>query len=103
MSQSRLAALVLVTAATALVAGCSGGGSGADKAGGSAAPVVLRMADGYDPNLELEPAVAYFVKRVRKLSKGELRIRVVDDWAGNTPGFEQRIVRDVAAGKVDLA
>jgi TRAP-type C4-dicarboxylate transport system substrate-binding protein len=102
MKGSRFAALIVVAAAAAVAAGC-GGDAGGNKAGGSSAPVVLRMADGYDPGLELEPAVAYFARRVRELSSGELRIRVVDNWAGNTPGFEQKIVRDVAAGKADVA
>jgi TRAP-type C4-dicarboxylate transport system substrate-binding protein len=60
------------------------------------------MADGYDPGLDLEPAVGYFVRRVLELSGGRLRIHVVDNWAGNTPGMEQRVVRDVAAGKAHL-
>jgi TRAP-type C4-dicarboxylate transport system substrate-binding protein len=98
---SRLAAPVLAAAVVVLVVGC-GGGTGADKAGGSR-PVVLQMADGYDPSLELEPAVASFVQRVHELSHSSLRIRVVDDWAGNRPGFEQQIVRAVAADKADLA
>jgi TRAP-type C4-dicarboxylate transport system substrate-binding protein len=102
MSRSRLAAFVLAAVAGAVMAGCSGGGAGADKAGGSGAPVVLRMADGYNPGLDLEPAVAYFVRRVRELSKGKLRVHVVEDWGHESPGFEQQIVRAVAAGKTDL-
>jgi len=94
-------ALVLAAAAASLLAGC-GGEAGAEKAGGRPAPTVLKLADGYDPGLELEPAVAYFVKRVGQLSRGELRIRVVDDWAGNRPGMEQIVVRAVASGKADL-
>ena len=100
--RGRIAALLVVAAAAALVAGCNGGGEGQDKAGGSSAPVVLRMADGYNPQLDLEPAVAYFVQRVREVSGGDLRIRVVEDWGHGSPGFEQQIVRDVAAGKADL-
>ncbi len=98
---SKFAAFALAAAVAALVAGCRGGG-GADKAGGSR-PVTLRMADGYDPDLTLEPAVAFFVRRAQELSNGKLRIKVVDNWAGNRPSFEQRIVRDVAAGRADLA
>src|SRR2546425_5695808 len=103
MRPSRLGALALAAAVIVVAAGCSGGGVGANKAGAPGSPVVLQMADGYDPSLDLEPAVAYFVRRVRERSNGRLRIRVVDDWAGNTPGFEQQIVRAVAADKADLA
>jgi TRAP-type transport system periplasmic protein len=98
-----LVGLALAAATAAAAAGCGGGDVGANKAGRSSAAVVLRMADGYNPGLELEPAVAYFARRVRELSNGKLRIRVVDNWAGNTPGFEQKIVRDLAAGKADVA
>ena len=42
------------------------------------------------PGLDLEPAVADFVRRVRETSGGRLRIRLVDNWAGNTPGFSRR-------------
>jgi len=95
------AALLFVAAATSVAAGC-GGGARATKAGGPVRPVVLRMASGYNPGLELEPAVAYFVRRVRERSDGELRIRVADDWGGGAPGFEQLVVHDVAAGTADL-
>jgi len=71
-------ALALAVAAATLLAGC-GGGAGAEKSGGSGAPVVLKMADGYDPGLQLEQADGYFVRRVGELSRGELRIHVVDD------------------------
>jgi TRAP-type transport system periplasmic protein len=100
MRQRWLGAAMLAAAVTAATTGCSGR-TGADKAGGSQ-PVVLRMADGYEPGLDLEPAVAYFVRRVQALSKGNLRIRVRDAWGHTKPGFEQQIVRDVAADKADL-
>ncbi len=105
MAQDRLiglAALALAAAATTLTAGCSGR-AGANKAGGQGPPVVLRMADAYEPGLDLEPAVAYFVRRVRELSNGRLRIRVIDAWGGVRPGAEQQVVRSVAAGKADVA
>jgi len=65
------------------------------------APVVLRMANGY-ADLGYEPAVAYFVKRVQQRSHGALRVEVVSDWGNYKPGYEQRIVRDVAGRKADL-
>ena len=98
----RSAALTMLVTLAATVTAC-GEGTHADKAGGPSPPAVLKLADGYSPGLELEPGVAYFVKRVRQLSKGALRIDVVENWAGNRPEFEQDVVRDVAAGKADLA
>jgi TRAP-type C4-dicarboxylate transport system substrate-binding protein len=89
-----VAALVL----TALIV--ASGTSGAPKA--TSGPVVLRMANGYS-DLSYEPAVAYFVNRVRQLSHGALRIEVDSEWGDFSPRFEQQIVRDVAGGKADLA
>ena len=92
---------LLVTVAM-MAAGCTGDSGGGDKAGGSGEQVVLRMADGY-VDLDYEPAVAYFVDRAEQLSKGALRIDVVDGWGNYQAGFEQQIVGDLAAGKTDLA
>jgi TRAP-type transport system periplasmic protein len=99
---NRLAALVLAATAAVTVAACSvGGDSGADKAGGSGAPVVLRLAS-TGGGLDQTPAVAYFVERVDELSGGQVRIKVVDQWAQFASDAEQQIVHDVAAGEVDL-
>ena len=97
-------ALAFVGGAVALVAaGCSG--PHANKAGKTTRVTVLRMANGY-ADFTYEPALAYFVDRVRQVSRGSLRIDVESDW-GIThgiaqSGFEQRIVRDVADGKAEL-
>jgi TRAP-type transport system periplasmic protein len=83
-----------------LALGC--GGAGATKAGKTTAPVVLRMANA-SADLGYEPAVAYFVRRVRALSGGALRIHVVNEWGHYKPTVEEQIVRDVAADRADLA
>jgi TRAP-type C4-dicarboxylate transport system substrate-binding protein len=63
------------------LAGCSLGvdESGSDKAGGSDAPVVLRLAYAYKPREGQpdEPALRYFASRVAELSDGEMRVRDV--------------------------
>jgi len=92
-------ALGLVAAMVA--SGCTGGSSGADKAGGGGEPVVLTMASGYE-SLQYEPAVADFVRRVGDLSHGTVRIDVRNGWGNYQPPFEQQIVQDVKAGKADL-
>jgi TRAP-type C4-dicarboxylate transport system substrate-binding protein len=98
----RLAALILAATATVAVSGCSfGGDSGAAKAGGSGAPVVLRLAS-TGGSIDQTPAVAYFVERVEKLSGGNVRIDVVDEWADFASDAEQQVVHDVAAREVDL-
>src|SRR3954447_13675984 len=94
--QSGLAA-ALLAATGALAAGCTD--SRATKAGKTTGPTVLHLANGY-ADLTYERAVAYFVDRVRQLSRGSLRIEVESDWGVQQgtprPGFEQRLVRDVA-------
>jgi TRAP-type C4-dicarboxylate transport system substrate-binding protein len=105
MRASRLGALALAATVAFVAAGCSGGGARATKAGKTSGPTVLRMANGY-ADLSYEPAIAYFVNRVRQVSRGSVRIDVESDWdvrhGTPQPGFEQRIVRDVETGKADL-
>jgi TRAP-type transport system periplasmic protein len=99
-TRSRLAALVLTVAATFAAAACSGG-SGEDKAGGSGPTVILRLAN-TGGSVDQAPAVDYFVKHVRELSGGNVRIEVVDRWAEFASDAEQQVVRDVARDDVDL-
>ena len=101
--KTSLAALL----AACLLAGCSvGDGGGSDKAGGSQAPVVLRLAYSY-PTKEGqpdEPALRYFAARVAELSGGSLRVRIVFEAAGNeSPELEKRVAGMVRNGQSDLA
>ena len=97
-------ALAAALAATAL-AGCSSGhqAGGADKAGGSNAPVVLRLAANTSPDQRNAADLRYFAGEVEKLSRGRLRVRVVFEAAGRDAVFaEPRIARMVRDGKFDL-
>jgi TRAP-type C4-dicarboxylate transport system substrate-binding protein len=100
-SKGRTRHLALLFAAVILAAGCGASGAAGDKAGGSSAPVELRLAITGD-GLEYEPQVEYFVQHVATVSSGRLRIKVVPFWGRYAPGAEQQVVRDVGAGKVDL-
>jgi TRAP-type C4-dicarboxylate transport system substrate-binding protein len=102
-NRSRLAALVLAAIVAFAAAACSGGGGGGgeDKAGGPGAPAVLRLAN-TGGSIDQTPAVEYFVKHVEELSGGNVRIEVIDQWAEFASDAEQQVVRDVAAGEVDL-
>ena len=75
---------VLLVALGALATGCDFGGRG-DKAGGSRAPVVLRLAVAYPDALSDAPAARWFASRVAELLAGSLRVRVVFDAAGRRP------------------
>jgi TRAP-type C4-dicarboxylate transport system substrate-binding protein len=99
--RTRLAAVALVVIAAVAAGGCSGGGAGGDKAGGAGAPVVLRMANATG-DLDVVPLIKDFVSQVRERSGDNVRIQVEGPWGDYAADAEQRVVRDVAAGKVDL-
>jgi TRAP-type C4-dicarboxylate transport system substrate-binding protein len=77
---------------------------GADKAGGSDAPLVLRLGDvdtQDDPNTT--PVLEYFGDQVARLSGGRLRIRVIYDAAGHErPDVEAQVAHKVRDGGFDL-
>jgi TRAP-type C4-dicarboxylate transport system substrate-binding protein len=92
-----VAALVAVT-----TSGCGFGGGG-DKAGGSSAPVELRLAAAYGTDQPDAPAVRYFASRVSELSNGSLHVRVVFDAARHRVADpEARVARLVHNGEFDL-
>src|SRR5438093_13029605 len=76
-ARGRLRTFALVVVAAVVAAGCTRG-AGGDKAGGGGEQVVLRLAN-YSGNLDGEPAVADFIKRVGELSGGSVRIEVFGD------------------------
>jgi hypothetical protein len=86
-------------AVAALLAGCSVGNDGpSDKAGGSDAPVVLRLAYAYKPQEGQpdEPALRWFAARVEELSGGAVRVRI----AFNAAGEERADIEASVAGMV---
>jgi TRAP-type C4-dicarboxylate transport system substrate-binding protein len=97
----RLSLLALVTIAGLFAVGCSAGGGSSDKAGGSGGSVALRLAN-TNGDIGYTPAVEHFVKRVEELSGGDVRIEVENDWGGLDSDAEQRVVRGVSSGAVDL-
>jgi TRAP-type C4-dicarboxylate transport system substrate-binding protein len=99
--RTRLAAVALAVIAAVAAGGCSAGGAGGDKAGGAGAPVVLRMANATG-DLDVVPLIKDFVSQVRERSGDNVRIQVVNRWGEYAADAEQQVVRDVAAGKVDL-
>ncbi len=104
-SQSRLIPFGLAVIA-ALGTSCASGGSDTVNAparatDGTGEPVVLQMANTYGELSQL-PALAYFVDRVDELSGGDIRIVVADSYGDFTSDVEQRVVRHIATGKLDL-
>jgi TRAP-type C4-dicarboxylate transport system substrate-binding protein len=89
-----------------VLTGCatSHGVRGADKAGGSDAPLVLRLGDvdtEDDPNTT--PVLEDFADQVARLSGGTLRVRVIYDAAGHErPDVEAQVARKVRDGSFDL-
>ncbi|MBA2633304.1 MAG: TRAP transporter substrate-binding protein DctP, partial [Chloroflexi bacterium] len=86
---------------------CTGGGAATGDTGtpaptaGSDEPIVLRMANSYG-GLDQLPAVAYFVNRVEELSGGGIVITVADSYGDFAEDVEERVVRHVAVGDMDL-
>lgn len=101
----KLAAALAATLATAAgVAGCGSGG--ADKAGGTRTPTVLRLASYVrSTDLPAHAVLDYFVREVDKLSGGRLRVSVTFLREGPDPpdaAYEARIARSVRSGRFDL-
>lgn len=100
--------LALAAIVSILGTSCMGGGAAAGDTGtpaptaGSEEPVVLRLANTYG-GLDQLPAVVYFVHRVEELSGGGIVILVVNGYGNFAEDVEERVVRDVAAGDMDLA
>lgn len=92
--------------AVAVLTGCATSHRvrGADKAGGSDAPLVLRLGDvdtQDDPNTTW--VLEYFGNQVAKLSGGTLRVRLIYDAAGHErPDVEAQVARKVRDGGFDL-
>ncbi len=98
-------AILLLALALAL-AGC-GARAQADKSGGDAAPVTLRMATMEADGAPYADGVREFAREVEDLSGGALRIDVV--WDGATeylgelgPGADQKVAGLVQSGKLDM-
>jgi TRAP-type C4-dicarboxylate transport system substrate-binding protein len=104
-AKTRMLTLVLVSALVAgFAAGCSvSGNDDADKAGGSDAPTILRLAVADDADQPDAPYARYFARKVAALSDGSVRVRPVWDAAGQgSPGYELGIARLVDKGEFEL-
>ena len=100
----RVLAPVLILA-LAGSAGCSieGDGGGADKAGGSESPTVLRLAVADDADQPDARFARDFASRVSRLSDGSMRVRIAWDAAGqDSPDYERRIAELVRDGRFEL-
>ena len=94
---------VVAVAIVVAVAGCTGA-TGGTKAGGQAAPVVLRI--GTDDFLGRPAAdqIEEFARQVKELSGGTVRIQPVWNAAGATgdDDWDQKVARLVVAGELDM-
>src|SRR3954469_1675398 len=94
-------ALALAPAlAAAGLAACGGGPS--DKAGGAAPPITLRLGTPDEPARAASDAVERFAARVRQLSDGRIRIKIVWEAGGrDVPRRDQRVAAQVRTGTLD--
>ena len=94
---------VVAVATVVALAGCTGA-TGGTKAGGQAAPVVLRI--GTDDFLGRPAAdqIEEFARQVKELSGGTVRIQPLWNAAGDTgdDDWDQKVARLVVAGELDM-
>jgi TRAP-type C4-dicarboxylate transport system substrate-binding protein len=90
--------LVVLALSGALLSGC---GASTNKATGArvAKPVVLTLAN---PNA-VDADVGEWMQAVERLSHGTVRIELRSDWRSDEVQAERGTLRDVRAGRVDLA
>jgi len=100
----RLAPLLVTALICSVMSACdTGGDGGADKAGASEAPKLLRLAVADDSEQPDAPFARYFARRVSALSDGSVRVRVAWDAAGqSSPGYELGIAQRVHDGDFEL-
>lgn len=94
-----LQALILVLTVVVSIAAC--GVQSGNKAGGPAAPVVLRMAT-VNGEAGYNPGVDELLKRIEAVSNGNVKIEMAFRVGEFEPDAEQQIVRGVADGTYDL-
>ena len=95
-------ALPALALAAAVLAGC-GGNSVATKAGGSGAPVILRIGTDDTPGRPAAKQIEEFARQVQTLSAGTVRIEPVWQAAGQNPDdWDQKVARMVAGGELDM-
>jgi TRAP-type C4-dicarboxylate transport system substrate-binding protein len=100
----QLARAVLAGLLGMLVLGVTGcAGEGDDKAGGSGAPVTLRIGSSDPHGYPDTDAIEDFAQRVSTLSESKIRIRPVWQAAGaSVTQVDQRVARLVVSGDLDL-
>ena len=102
MKVPTLTGVVLAALAGVLPAGCSLDGNG-DKAGGTQAPVELRLAVAADADDPSAPVARYFAAQVSSLSGGSLRVRVIFNAAGQRiADTEAQVAHMVRDGEFEL-
>jgi TRAP-type C4-dicarboxylate transport system substrate-binding protein len=103
MKRAKAGCLLALALAAAAASGCTASAVG-DKAGAAAppvGPVVLRMA-GASSDPSDAPPVADFIRRIGVLSRGTIRIQLINQLGLYAPSAEAQVVHTVAAGQADL-
>ena len=102
MRSFRKQALVL-TVAAALLGGCGSGQTESTKAGGSAAPVTLRIGTDEGPGSASANEIEEFAREVEKRSNGSLRIEPVWHASGTEQkSWDQLVARQVVGGALTM-
>jgi TRAP-type C4-dicarboxylate transport system substrate-binding protein len=107
MDGKRIRRGLVASAALVFLAACGRGG-GADKAGGEAGPVTLRLGTMESQGAPYGPQIEEFARQVASASGGSVRIEVVWDAAVEYfgefgPDADQKVAGLVQDGKLDMA
>ena len=94
---------LVALAAVVALAGCTGA-TGGTKAGGQAAPVILRIGTDDFKGHPAADQIEEFARQVDELSDGAARIEPVWNAAGDTgeDDWDQKVARMVVAGELDM-
>jgi TRAP-type C4-dicarboxylate transport system substrate-binding protein len=93
--------LAVTVVACMTLAGAACGASSNDKAGGTVdiKPRVLTLASPTFAN----PQISAYADELSQITDGKLTVEIKGDWRRGDTRFEARTIRDVKAGKVDMA
>lgn len=103
MKSTTMHRIVALAATVTVAAACGGDASLAEKSGGPAAPLTLRLGTVESEPIPYAPYVNEFVRNVEEISGGSIDVEVAWEAVPWTPESEQTLATMVSDGDIDLA
>jgi TRAP-type C4-dicarboxylate transport system substrate-binding protein len=95
--------IVALAATVAVAAACGGDASSAEKSGGAAAPLTLRLGTVENDSAPYAPYVNEFVRNVEETSGGSIDVEVAWEAVPWNPESEKTLATMVSDGEIDFA